>query len=43
VSPVDLPSFAVTLLVLSAVAGLANFIPAHRASRIDPAAALKGE
>jgi len=43
VSPVDFPSFAVTLLVLSVVAGLANFIPAHRASRIDPAAALKGE
>jgi ABC-type antimicrobial peptide transport system permease subunit len=43
VSPVDIPSFAVTLLVLSGVAGLANVLPALRASRVEPAIALKGE
>jgi predicted permease len=39
----DIPSFGVTLVVLCAVAALANFIPAHRASRVDPAIALRSE
>jgi predicted permease len=43
VSPLDLPSFAVTLLILATVAGLANLIPARRAIGVDPAIALRGD
>ncbi len=43
VSPFDLASFGVTLLVLGGTAALANFIPANRAAGVDPAVALKGE
>jgi predicted permease len=43
VSPFDLPSFGITFLVLGCAAALANLIPAHRAARVDPAIALRGE
>lgn len=43
VSPMDLPSFAATLLVLGTTALLANLIPASRAARVDPAVALRAE
>ena len=43
VSAFDLPSFASALIVLAIAAALANVIPAQRASRVDPAVALKGE
>ena len=43
VSPFDLPSFLVTLLALGGTAALANFFPANRAARVDPAIALRGE
>ncbi|MBT8397106.1 MAG: ABC transporter permease [Gemmatimonadetes bacterium] len=43
VSPVDIPSFAVTLLVLCTVAALANLVPALRASRVNPMTALRSE
>ena len=43
VSAFDIPSFGVTLVVLSAVALLANFLPAYRASKVDPAIALRSE
>jgi len=39
--PTDLSTFAVTLPLLIAAALLASFLPAHRASRIDPTTALR--
>jgi len=39
----DVSVFAVSGLVLSAIALLAGFVPAHRASRIDPMRALRYE
>ncbi len=43
VDPFDLPSFGLTLLILGGVAALANFIPAQKAARVDPAVALRSE
>jgi len=43
VSPLDLPSFGITLLILTAMAALANILPAHRASQVDPGMALRSE
>jgi ABC-type antimicrobial peptide transport system permease subunit len=43
VTPFDLPSFGVTLLILGCTAALANLIPARRASRVDPARSLRAE
>jgi putative ABC transport system permease protein len=43
VSPLDATSFAVSALLLLAVPTLASYIPARRAARIDPAAALRRE
>jgi len=36
-------TFTIVALVLPAVAGLASSIPAWRAARVDPIAALAGE
>jgi ABC-type antimicrobial peptide transport system permease subunit len=41
--PADPATIAVSLGVLIAVAGVASWIPARRASRIDPMAALREE
>jgi len=43
VDPYDLPTFAATLAVLLAAAALASFLPARRATRVDPLVALRSE
>jgi ABC-type antimicrobial peptide transport system permease subunit len=43
VSATDGLTFAVVTLMLLAIAGAASWIPAYRATRIDPLSALRGE
>lgn len=43
VSPVDPVAFAAALAILLVVAAFANWVPARRASRVDPMVALRGE
>jgi ABC-type antimicrobial peptide transport system permease subunit len=43
IRPLDVPAFALASLALSAIALLAGYIPARRATRIDPLTALRQE
>ena len=43
VAPTDAAALAVTIAVMLSVAALASAVPARRAARTDPAAALRGE
>jgi predicted permease len=41
VTPLDVPTFAATALLMLAIAGLAAYVPARRASRVDPCESLR--
>jgi predicted permease len=43
VRPIDLTTYASVVLLLAAVAATACFVPAHRATRVDPLIALRSE
>jgi putative ABC transport system permease protein len=42
VNPIDVPTFVCVAGLMAAVAALANYIPAHRATRLDPTITLRG-
>jgi putative ABC transport system permease protein len=43
VQPLDAPTFVFVVVLFVVVAALASFVPARRATRVDPAVALRAE
>jgi ABC-type antimicrobial peptide transport system permease subunit len=43
VQPFDIPTMASATVILVGIAGLAVFLPARRAARLDPTQALRHE
>jgi putative ABC transport system permease protein len=43
ITPIDAPTYAAVAILFAAVAALASYVPARRATRIDPMAAIRCE
>jgi ABC-type antimicrobial peptide transport system permease subunit len=43
VKPTDVATFVTVALMLAAIGVLASYLPARRATKVDPLVALKGE
>jgi putative ABC transport system permease protein len=43
ITPIDAPTYATVAILFAAVAALASYVPARRATRIDPMAAIRCE
>jgi putative ABC transport system permease protein len=43
VKPIDPPSLAIAAIVMTVVSGLAAYVPARQAARLEPLAALRVE
>ena len=43
VEPLDLPAFVAAAAALVTVAAVASYVPARRASRVDPVVTLRSE
>ena len=43
VTPYDLPTYAIVVVLLGAIGALASYLPARRAARVEPLTALQQE